>query len=47
MPVVLEKILDYLDYKSLGNVHQVSKLWNEMVKNGFSWRKQLQKKVGK
>jgi len=45
MPGILEKILDCIDYKNLNKVQQVSKVWNETVKMGFSWRRQLQKMV--
>ena len=45
MPAVLEKILGYLDPKSLCRVQQVSKSWNEAVNDGHSWKYQLQSKV--
>ena len=43
--MVLEKILGYLDHKSLCRVQQVSKLWQQAVNAGHSWKNQLQHKV--
>ena len=45
VPGVLENILDHLDHKSLRNTHQVCRQWNETIKRGLSWRRQLQRKV--
>ena len=44
-PIILEKILGYLDDKDLRNVQQVCKQWNERVNDGNFWRTQLQQKV--
>ena len=45
MPDVIEHILNYLDCNSLCKVQQVCHFWNETVKNGLSWRRQLQHQV--
>ena len=45
--MVLEKILVYLEYISLVNVHKVRRFWNELVHKGRSWRWQLQAMVSK
>ena len=45
MPAVMEKILRYLDHKSLCRLQQVCKSWNEAVNDGHLWKYQLQRKV--
>ena len=45
MPSVQEKILDYLDDKSLCKLHQVCKRWNEAINQSRAWDRKLQYKV--
>jgi hypothetical protein len=42
---VLEKILDYLDDKSLCMLHQVCSYWNEAINRSLAWNRKLQYKV--
>ena len=44
-PTVIEKILGYLNPKSLGNVQQVCKSWNVAVQEGRFWYQQLKQQV--
>jgi hypothetical protein len=45
MSFILEKILHYLDCKSLCRVMQVCKSWYEAVNRGNSWKEKLVLKV--